>query len=72
MKDAPELKQSNTTLTDLRKLSIRSCGYFNVEIEIDHSKFNTDISVIDDNSVSFDIIFGHQGVLTVSPNGITM
>ena len=63
-------------MIDLEKLSIRPFGYFNVEIEIDDSKFNTDIFVINDNSVNFDLIIGtdviNQGILTVSSTGITM
>lgn len=60
-------------LTRLGKKSFRPICYFQAEIQIDDSKFETSIFFIKVNSVNFDIIIStdiYQGTLTVSSHDV--
>lgn len=54
------------------KKYFRPIGYFQAKIEIDHSKFETCVSIIRGSSINVDINIGidilHQGTLSVSGN----
>lgn len=74
IKDLSKIIITHMSFNWAREKSFKSIGYFNAEIGIDDSKFETYIFVRSDSSINFDLIIStdiiHQGTLTVSGNDV--